>query len=71
MYKKVRYTCKVVVLPTKLIVVFDVLVAVASWDSKTVTYIPITSLYEGHNLLMLGVHRQHHIKELHEVENAM
>ena len=30
MYKKVRCTCKVVVLPTKPIVVFDVLVAVAS-----------------------------------------
>ena len=34
MYKKVRCTCKVVVLPTKPIVVFDVLVAVASWDRK-------------------------------------
>ena len=34
MYKKVRYTCKVVVLPTKSIVVLDVLVAVASSDRK-------------------------------------
>ena len=33
MYKKVRCTCKVLVLPTKFkAVVFDVLVAVASWD---------------------------------------
>ena len=32
MYKKVRYKCKVVILPTKPIIVFDVLVAVASWD---------------------------------------
>ena len=34
MYKKVRCTCKVVVLPTKSIVVLDVLVAVASSDRK-------------------------------------
>ena len=33
MYKKVRCTCKVVVMPTS-IVVFDVLVAVASSDLK-------------------------------------
>ena len=39
MYKKVRCTCKVVVLPTKSIVVLDVLVAVASSDRK----VPITS----------------------------
>ena len=32
MYKKVRCTCRVVVLPTKPTVVFDVLVAVALWD---------------------------------------
>ena len=32
--KKVRCTCKVVVLPTKSIVVLDVLVAVASLDRK-------------------------------------
>ena len=34
MYKKVRCTCKVVVLPTKSIVVLDVLVAVASSYGK-------------------------------------
>ena len=34
MYKKVRCTCKVVVLFTKSIVIFDVLVAVASSDRK-------------------------------------
>ena len=34
MYKKVRCTCIVVVLPTKSIVVLDVLVAVASSDRK-------------------------------------
>ena len=35
MYKTVRCKCrKVVVLPTKPIAVFDVLVAVASWDRK-------------------------------------
>ena len=39
MYKKVRCTCIVVVLPTKSIVVLDVLVAVASSDRK----VPITS----------------------------
>ena len=37
MYKKVRCTCKVVVLPTKSIVVLDVLVAVASLDRKVPT----------------------------------
>ena len=39
MYKKVRCTCIVVVLPTKSVVVLDVLVAVASSDRK----VPITS----------------------------
>ena len=34
MYKKVRCTCKVVVLPTKSIVVLDVLVAVTSSARK-------------------------------------
>ena len=34
MYKKMSRTCEVVVLPTKSIVVFDVLVAVASSDRK-------------------------------------
>ena len=34
MYKNVRCTCKVVVLPTKSIVVLDVLVAVALSDRK-------------------------------------
>ena len=37
MYKKVRCTCKVVVLPTKPVIVFGVLVAVASWDRKVPT----------------------------------
>ena len=34
MYKNVRCTCKVVVLPTKPIVVFDVLIAVVSSDCE-------------------------------------
>ena len=38
MYKKVRCTCKVVVLPAKPIVVFDVPVAVALSDGNVPNY---------------------------------
>ena len=40
MYKKVRCTCIAVVLSTRPIVIFDVLVAVASSDRKVPCYIP-------------------------------
>ena len=47
MYKNVRCTCKVVVLPTKPFVVFDVLVAVvdivsASARQLVSSYLPVT-----------------------------
>ena len=47
MYKKVRCTCKVVVLPTKSVLVFDAVVAVASLDLK----VP-SEVLKGHRQLL-------------------
>ena len=60
MYRKVRCTCKVVVLPTKSIFVFDVLVAVASSDRK----VP-SEVLKGHRQLLHMRITYHLLADLH------
>ena len=66
MYKKVRCTCKVVVLPTKSILVFDVFVAVASSDRKVPSEVP-----KGHRQLLHMRIRYHFLADLHITRYAI
>ena len=59
MYKKVRCTCKVVVLPTKSVLVFDAVVAVASLDLK----VP-SEVLKGHRQLLHMRIRYHFVAVL-------